>query len=278
MLNQARNLLNLGNVILVGSGKGGVGKTLITVNLSIILKTLGFKVLIFDLDVGFTNSDVLLNVHPKFSLSDLIMKKCEKKDVIYPTEYGVDLVNVGNDLETIFLFNENNVKEFYINFAQIAQNYDFILIDLPPGYNDNFAPFFNCANSTLVITTTQPTSLVNSYTFVKILIHKGVPSNNIHLVGNLIEQYRDSLQNLNRFSAVLEKFTGEKIGSLTLIKKHPTVEKSVYDRKPFVIDSPKIQPTFALYRIASILTKKEIPQKETILEKLLAFFKGVKQS
>ncbi|ABR31283.1 cobyrinic acid a,c-diamide synthase [Thermosipho melanesiensis] len=274
MLNQARNLLNLGNIVLIGSGKGGVGKTLITVNLSIILQKLGFKVLIFDLDVGFTNSDVLLNIHPKYSLSDLIMKKCKKEDIIFKTEYGIDLMNVGSDIETIFLFSENNIKEFYINFAQIAQNYDYILIDLPPGYNENFAPFFNSANHTLVITTTQPTSLVNSYTFVKILIHKGIPANNIHLVGNLIEKYKESSENLNRFSAVLEKFTGEKIGSLTLIKKHPNVEKSVFERKPFVIDNPKIQPTFALYRIASILSKKEIAPKENLMDKILSFFKG----
>lgn len=274
MLNQASNLINLGNVVLVGSGKGGVGKTLITVNLAIILKNLGYNVLIFDLDVGFTNSDVLLNVHTKYSINDLIIQKCQIDDVIYHTEYGVDLVNVGNNLETIFNFNPDNIKEFYLKFAQVAKNYDYILIDLPPGYNENFAPFFSSATHTLLVTTTHPTSLVNSYTFVKILIYKGVASTNIHLIGNNVEKYRESLESLTRFSSVLEKFTGEKLGSLTIIKKHPNVEKSIFDRKPFVIDYPKIQPSFALHRIASILTKKDIQTKENVFDRIMSFFRG----
>lgn len=274
MLNQASNLINLENVVLIGSGKGGVGKTLITVNLAIVLKQLGYKVLIFDLDVGFTNSDVLLNVHPQYSINDLLLNKCEREDVICSTEYGVDLVSVGSDIESIFNFNPENIKNFYIKFAQIAKDYDFTLIDLPPGYNNNYAPFFNSASHTITITTTHPTSLVNSYTFVKILIHKGVSSSNIHLVGNNVENYNESLENLKRFSSVLEKFTGEKMGSLTIIKRHNLVEKSVFNRKPFVIDHPKIQPTFALYRIASILTKKDISYKENILDKILSFFRS----
>ncbi|QTA37839.1 AAA family ATPase [Thermosipho ferrireducens] len=273
MQNQAKNLVNFGEVILIGSGKGGVGKTLISVNLSVVLNKMGYRVLIFDLDVGFTNSDVLLNLHPEHTMNDLIKGSCNTFDVITPTGYGPDLVSMGSNIESIINFNENSVKEFYTHFINIAKNYDYIIIDLPPGYSEVYAPFFTIASHTLVMTTIHPTSLVNSYTFVKVLIMKGILSNNIHLVGNMIENVQDSTRTLEQFSRVLEKFTGEKLGSLTIIKKHHNVEKSIYLREPFVIKFENIQPSYAVHRIASILTKTPIQKEKTknILERILSF-------
>ncbi len=267
MQNQASNLRKVSGIA-VASGKGGVGKTLVATNLAYYLKELGRKVLIFDLDVGFTNVDILLGVTPKFTIKNYVTGNCGIEDLVTPSAYGIDLVSLGSDVSDLLSTNEITLKEFFINFLKLIDRYDYVIFDMPPGFSEMYLPFFTIVDDFVVLTTTEPTAIVNTYTIIKILVLKGVSGENIHLVANMVTDVKEATKLMERFSSVVEKFSGTKIKSVTIIRAHNVVSKSIANRELFIAKYKNTQPSFSVMRLASIITSEKIEKSENILEKI----------
>ncbi|WP_448378707.1 P-loop NTPase [Fervidobacterium sp.] len=275
MQDQASNLKS-SDIVAVTSGKGGVGKTLVATNLAAVIAENGKKVLLLDADVGFTNADILLGVYPKHSIKDFVNHKCDVQELITPTSYGVDLISLGGDVSDLLAMNEFVIKDFATSFLKLLENYDIVFMDMPPGFSNSYMPFLALVDKFIVLTTPEPTSVVNTYTMVKLLSIKGIKGEDIHIVANMVQNIKEATSLMERFSEVVEKFIGNKVSSVTMIKEHPLVVKSIHDRQLFALKYRSIQPSFSIMRIASYLLKGEVKKvgEETLIQKFLRFFRG----
>ena len=275
MQDQASSLKR-SDIVAVISGKGGVGKTLVATNLAAVVAENGKKVLLLDTDVGFTNADILLGVYPKHSIKDFVNHKCDVQELITPTSYGVDLISLGGDVSDLLAMNEFVIKDFATSFLKLLENYDIVFMDMPPGFSNSYMPFIALVDKFIVLTTPEPTSVVNTYTMVKLLSIKGIKGEDIHIVANMVLNIKEATSLMERFSEVVEKFIGNKVSSVTMIKEHPLVVKSIRDRQLFALRYRSIQPSFSIMRIASYLLKGEVKkvEEDTLIQKFLRFFRG----
>ncbi|MFN3692430.1 MAG: P-loop NTPase [Fervidobacterium sp.] len=275
MQDQASNLRN-SHIVAVISGKGGVGKTLLATNLSALLAEQGKKTLLLDADIGFTNADILLSAYPKYSIKDFVNHKCSIDELVLNTPYGVDLISLGGDVPDLLSANELVLKEFVTHFLKLLDDYDFVIIDMPPGFSEYHMPFLALVQDFVILTTIEPTAIVNTYTIIKLLSIKGVSGENIHIVANMVSDVKEATKLMERFISVVEKFLNNKLSSVTIMKDHPLITKSIYEREIFIKRYKNIQPYFSIMRVASNLIKDENApmKKENIFERFINFIRG----
>ncbi|AEH50787.1 MinD/ParA family protein [Pseudothermotoga thermarum] len=261
-------------IISVTSGKGGVGKTVIAVNLAIVLAQRGHSVLLFDADVGFANAEILMGIVPKYTIKDFLRGKISLEETIFRTPFQVDLISSGMDVEDIITFNLQTKSDLYNEFQRIVSRYEYIVFDFPPGFNEKLEEFYVQSDHLVLVTTTEPTSLVNAYTFLKIMTIKGLDPESFHLVVNMVKDMRDGRRIADKFIAVVEKFTGVLITSAHVVKNDSTVKESVTHQVPFVVSKANSQPVFAIHGIADTITKKAVQRKLSFFDRLRMIFGG----
>ncbi len=273
MHNQAEGLLkDQPKVISVASGKGGVGKTIISVNLAIVLAQRGEKVLLFDADAGFANAEILMGVTPKNTLKDFLQKRVNLEKIIFQTPYQVDLISTGMDVDDLITFNLQDKSDLYNHLQRVASNYQFVIFDFPPGFNEELERFYASSDHLIMITASEPTSLVNAYTFVKLMTVKGVDPDGFHIVMNMVRDMREGRKVMERFVSVITRFAGIPITSTHLIRYEPLVKDSVNKQIPFVTVKKMSQPALAIHGIADIVSKKQPVRKLSFIDKVKALF------
>lgn len=128
-----------------------------------------------DADIGFTNADILLGAFPKFSIKDFVNRACSIDDLVTHTNYGVDLVSLGGDVSDILTVSDLVLKDFTTHFLKLLDNYEIVVMDMPPGFSEAYMPFLALADDFIIMSTVEPTSIVSStYTIVKLLSIKGI--------------------------------------------------------------------------------------------------------
>ncbi len=272
MRDQAEGLKKDAKLISIVSGKGGVGKSLVAVNLSIAVAKTGKKVLLFDADIGFGNAEVLLGITTKKTLKDYFQKSASLDEIIITTEYGVDLLSSGLDVEDLVYFNIGDRERLFKDFTRVINKYDYIIMDFPPGYNENLENFYSASDYLVVVTTPEPTSLINCYTFLKMTMIKGIEPDEIHLLLNMVKDMREGRRILERFLGVIERFIGISITATHVMKEDVNVKKSVEQQEPFIVKKQSIQPSLVMFRVANFITQtKPKVQKSSFIERLKKF-------
>ncbi len=273
MHNQAEGLLkDQPKVISVASGKGGVGKTIIAVNLAIVLAQRGERVLLFDADAGFANAEILMGVTPRNTLKDFLQKRVNLESIIFQTPYQVDLISTGMDVDDLITFNLQDKSDLYHNLQRVASKYHFVLFDFPPGFNEELEKFYGSSDHLIMVTASEPTSLVNAYTFVKLMTVKGVDPDGFHIVMNMVKDMREGRKVMERFVSVITRFAGIPITSTHLIRYESLIKDSVNKQTPFVAVKKISQPALAIYGIADVVTKKQTIKKMSFIDKVKALF------
>ncbi|MCD6268273.1 MAG: P-loop NTPase [Thermotogaceae bacterium] len=272
MQDQAEGLRKHGpQVISLMSGKGGVGKSIIAVNLALVLKERGKKVLVFDADIGFGSVEILFGITASKTLRDFFHSKDGRiEDIIYSTPYGVDIISSGMDVEDLITFGSSNSSRFFDAFVRVLRKYDFVIIDFPPGFNEKLEEFYGRSDFLLVVTTNEPTSMVNTYTLIKLIMIKGIEPNELMIIMNMVHDMRDGRKALERLTAVIEKFVGYTVKSVHMLKYDPFVRKSVDYQEPFVLKKKIIQPSLGIYGIADKILRSYYRPKVSLIDKIKA--------
>ncbi|MCD6450155.1 MAG: AAA family ATPase [Thermotogaceae bacterium] len=274
MLGQADGLKQEPKIISIVSGKGGVGKSIMAVNLSIAINKLGKKVLLYDVDVGFGSVEILLGTSAKLTIKDYFQNKIGLDEIVTNTKYGIDVISGGLDVEDLVYFNAGNRDSLFRDFSRIMNRYDYIVLDFPPGYNENLENFYEASDFMVLITTSEPTSLINAYTFLKMMALKGIDPDELHVVLNMARDMKDARKFMERFIGVIERFIGMSPSATHIMRFDNLVRKSVESQKPFVFEERTLQPSLVIYRIANIITKEhELIKRRTFLDKLKAFLR-----
>lgn len=228
---------NSTRVIAVTSGKGGVGKTNFSINLAISLSNLGYKVVVFDADLGLANIDVILGIIPKYTIADIISGDKDILDILTEGPNGIKLIAGGSGIKELMNISKKKLENLVFQLQKLENHADFIIIDTGAGISETVLNFVNSSDEVILITTPEPTSLTDVYVMIKTLkINGGYKKLNV--VINKVENSIEADEVFERLSKVANKFLNTKIEKLGFLNYSKLVTQSVKSQDPLVLLYP----------------------------------------
>lgn len=221
-------------VIAVASGKGGVGKTCVTVNLAAKLASMSRRVLLLDADLGTANADIIAGVSSRVSLAHAVAGRASMEQVICDTPAGFSLVPGASGLTQMAALSEFERARVLQMLEQISSDYDLILIDTAAGIGPNVAGFAVAADELLVVTTPEPTAITDAYALVKTISRRRDDASVAVLV-NGVRDRREGRRVFDRLGTVSRRFLGLSLRYAGHLVLDPRVGEAVRSRRPFVI-------------------------------------------
>ena len=224
-------------VITITSGKGGVGKTNIAVNLAAALKMHGKRVLLIDADIGMANVDVLLGSISKHNMLDLLEDGVGLQDVLVESPHGINYISGSSGVEKALNFTHEERRILHRKLAFCNELADIILIDTGAGLGRHVIDFLIAADEVLLITTPEPTSLSDAFAVLKTYnLHS--KRKNIQLIVNRIFDEEEREEVIEKLNATAKKILNIQIECAGYIFEDRSVIDCVKKQKPFIIEKP----------------------------------------
>jgi len=243
-------------VIAIASGKGGVGKSNVAVNLSWSLAAAGQRVLLLDADLGTANADVLLGVRPRHHLGDVLGGRCALADAaqlvapqlrLIPGASGIgDVANLG-DAQRARLLN---------GMARLEQSCDVLIIDCGAGISQNVLAFAQAADQLLLVTTPEPTALADAYSLVKVA-SRMQQTPDLALVVNAVLDRQEGRDVTQRFTNAAARFLQVAVDDFGQIPRDPRVPLAVRERRPVVHVYPRSPAARAISGLAQRILSRD---------------------
>jgi flagellar biosynthesis protein FlhG len=215
----------------VTSGKGGVGKTSIAVNLALLMARGGRSVRLVDADFGLANADVLLGVRPEYAMDDVMSGRVDARDAWTCVEPGLKLLSCGSGLEELANLSGPAGAELLRTILGSVDEGDTIIIDTAPGISESVVSLLALADEVLVVTTPEPTSLADSYAAIKVLTSHS-PEARITLVANACDGPCQASAVASSLEAICRKFLGRGVQDHEFLPFDPAVGRAVRSRQP----------------------------------------------
>ncbi|MDR0637002.1 MAG: MinD/ParA family protein [Treponema sp.] len=245
-------------IITVTSGKGGVGKTNMSVNMAIAYARMGKKVVVMDADLGLANVNVMLNIIPRFTLFHVMRRQKSMKEIMEKTEYGISIVAGASGLAKIANLNEEERQNF-IHELESLTDADVIIIDTSAGVNSNVIDFVAAAEDAVIITTPEPTAITDAYGLIKIIATEYESlSIGLKLVVNRVKSAAEAKKVADRMTNIAGQFLNLKVDYLGYIYDDPVVSQGVLRQKPFLVIDPRARASFCVEHIVDRLEKTEV--------------------
>lgn len=217
--------------ITISSGKGGVGKTNFSVNLSHLLASKGKKVLLFDADLGLANVDILLNITPAKNIQDYFEKNLSPADIIVKTDYSFDIIPAASGLLKLTSMDDKIFGKLIDIFVFIDDKYEYVIFDAGAGISENVMRFVKIADYNIVITQAEPTAVTDAYALIKVA-NINFNINRINLIINRIHDEKSATTLFQNIEKIIKKFLQLDINYLGSIKEDRNLLKAVKQQKP----------------------------------------------
>lgn len=244
-------------VVAITSGKGGVGKTSVTVNLAIALSQKGYRVVIIDADLGLSNIDVVFGIVPKYTLLDSINSEKGILDILSDGPNNIKFISGGSGVQELINLDRNSLDSFIANMSLLDHIADYILIDTGAGLSDTVMNFVLSAEEVLLVVTPEPTSITDAYALVKTVFYTKKDCS-INVLINRAETENEAKTVYKNFAAVSERFLGMKLQSLGYLPFDQSFTKSVKMQKPYLLCYPKNSTSKLINDVADALIRREV--------------------
>ena len=250
--------------IAITSGKGGVGKSTISANLAYALHSLGFKVGLFDADIGLANLDVLLNVSTKQNILHVLKGEAEFKDIILEVEKDFFLIP-GDSGNEILKYSDEFLFDRFVSGLDILNDLDFLVIDTGAGIGKEVQTFLNASDEVFVIVAPEPASITDAYAVVKMLNES---RDRIFLLFNMVDSQKEATSIYQRIANVAKaKLKPDlKLQIIGYVRKDNLIQKSTIKRTLFSKDNPTSTSSEEIFKIAKkiaqILERKVLVEEE----------------
>ncbi len=234
----ARGRRATATTIAVMSGKGGVGKSNIAVNLSISLSSRGLRVVLVDVDMGLANADVLMNVQPRYTLSHMLSGVRSIAEVVIEGPGGVRFIPGASGLHELADLSQFERHRLIAQLQELEANTDIIVLDCGAGIGPTVMSFALAADRVMIVTTPQPTALTDAYATIKALKRNGC-SARLCLVVNMVHTRSEAEAVYQRIDRVARKFLDCAIAEHAYMLHDEVVSQAVRERCPFVVGYPE---------------------------------------
>jgi flagellar biosynthesis protein FlhG len=239
-------------VMAVTSGKGGVGKTMLTANLAVLAAKRGKRVLIIDADLGLANVEIVFGAKPKRHLGDLLSPDVSVDDVLVEVKPGIHILPAASGIQQLTQLGQEEKLRLIAVLDGMAERFDLVLIDSGAGIGDNVLFFVSMAQEIVLVVTPEPTSLVDAYAAVKVLSqHMGLKDFGV-VINSVVDEMaaRDVFQKLVNLA---DRFLSVRIRHLGYVTRDENVHRAVMAQKPIADLFAQAPATRALTVIADRL-------------------------
>lgn len=245
----------MSRIITVTSGKGGVGKTNISVNLALYLADEGYRTCLFDADMGLANVDIILGLYPELSLEDVILEKKGISEIIIKDFMGIDIVPGSSGIQRMADPKPEEL-DFMITALSELENYDFLIVDTSAGISKNVISFCMASSEIILVVTPEPTSLTDGYSLLKVLSLNGF-NGSVMVAVNQCRSIEVSGLVFSKFKAAVQKYLPLKIMPAGTILSDNHVSEAVKKQKPFLSLFPSSNASKGIKNIGRYLIKKD---------------------
>ncbi|MDR2946848.1 MAG: MinD/ParA family protein [Candidatus Adiutrix sp.] len=240
-------------VITVTSGKGGVGKSNLTLGIALALAKMGKKVLIWDADLGLANIDVLLGLKTTATIHDLLNGTKTLPEIIADGPAGIRIMPAASGILELGELSEGQKQRLLSEFDDWNDDLDFLLIDTAAGIGSNVIYFNLAAQERVVVLTNEPTSITDAYALIKVL-HTRYQQNSFHILPNQVTGPKEAKNVFSLLSAVADKHLSQvSLHLIGYVPKDENVTNAVRAQKPFLITAPDSEASLRVTDIAKRL-------------------------
>lgn len=240
----------MARIITITSGKGGVGKTSLSLNLSLSLASQGFKVCLFDADLGLANVSILTGIYPKKDLGNVISGQFNLNEIIIRDYQGIDIIPGSSGVEKIADLTRTQTGTLISAFLDLEE-YDFFIFDTSAGISSQVLSFCMASNEIILVATCEPTSLTDAYSMLKALSTHQYKCP-VKIVINQVRSGKAAQKAYAQLKATVNKFLTVKVEPLGIVASDKNVRAAVVSQTPFVMLFPD---TIASKCVRSIMAK-----------------------
>lgn len=248
-------------VITVTSGKGGVGKSNVAVNIAVQMRKCGKRVIILDADFGLANVEVMFGAIPKYNFSDLIYRGMNIRDIITPGPMEIGFISGGSGIAGVNNLTKEQIAYLISSMKELDQMADVIIIDTGAGIADSVLEFVLASPEIVLVTTPEPSSLTDSYSLLKALDRSNKfqwEERKIKVISNRVASTEEGTAIFEKLNTVVAQFLDGNLEYLGMLPQDTMLEKAVRQQKPVTISYPDAKAS----RAFEIITEQLLGEAE----------------
>lgn len=261
-------------VISVTGGKGGVGKTTLTVNLALALQKMGKKVLLMDADLGLANIDIMLGLRVTKNISHVLEGECSLADVIVRGPDGLQIIPASSGTQKMAGLSPQENAGLIHAFSELGEDIDYLIIDTAAGISSSVVSFAQASQDVIMVVCDEPTSITDAYALMKIL-SKEHKMHRFRIVANMAHSPRDGKAIMSKLTRVCDQFLDVSLDYCGVIPYDENVRKAVKKQTALLDIAPRSPASLAIKSLAGKVTEWRIPDAargyvEFFMERLLS--------
>jgi flagellar biosynthesis protein FlhG len=234
--------------IAITSGKGGVGKSNVSLNFSIMLSKRGFRVLLLDMDIGMGNIDILLGQSSHATMIDLFYERLSLYELIKNGPENISFIAGGTGLANIFTMDEEKVDFFLTQLQSVSEQYDYLIFDMGAGISEDRLRLLKAVHEIFIVTTPEPTAMTDAYAMMK-YVHMQEKNIPFYVIVNRAQTDQEGRDTLRRLKSVSKQFLNKDIIPLGVLPEDRSVYKAVVRQTPFLLFDPASKISRAMYML-----------------------------
>lgn len=265
-------------VIAVSGGKGGVGKTNVSVNLAVALAELDKSVMLLDADLGLANIDVVLGLHPQFDLSHVLKGEKELDEVIIDGPGGIRLIPGASGIQHMAELSPAEHAGIISAFSESAAEIDTLIVDTAAGISDTVISFTRASQEVIVVVCDEPASITDAYAIIK-LLNKEYGKTRFRILANMVNSVQEGRDLYNKMCAVTDRYLDVMLTFMGAIPYDENLKKAVKSQKPVTIAFPRSKAAQAFKNLARKVETWPQPQgangqMQFFVERLVEYSSG----
>jgi len=246
-------------VIAVTSGKGGVGKTNVSVNLGVALSQRGKRVLLMDADMGLANVDIMLGLSPQYNLSHVLDGEKSLKEVLVKGPAGMKIIPAASGVKRMAELSPLENAGIVHAFSELADELDVLIVDTAAGIASSVATFCQAAQEVVVVVCDEPASLTDAYALIKVL-SRDYQLSHFRILANMAQSEQHGRKLFLKLATVTEKFLNIQLEYLGTVPYDTALKQAVQKQVPVTLFKPESPSAQAFTRIAQQVEHWPIPQ------------------
>jgi flagellar biosynthesis protein FlhG len=248
---------NYARVIAVTSGKGGVGKTSVVVNLAIMMAQTGRKVAIFDADLGLANVHILMGVKPRFNLAHLIQNDFPLEDIITRGPLDIQVISGGQGIREMANLTDEQRRLLLRQLDKLEKDVDVLLVDTGAGISENVLRFATFADEVIAVTTPNVAANADCFSIIKILLEMD-PHSRVGVITNMARDQYEAKNVFNRLQLASKKVLNYELNDLGYIVESEQMRAAIQARRPVVFAYPHAPVSRCFHEIVETIMNARV--------------------
>lgn len=236
-------------VIAVTSGKGGVGKTNLSVNLGVALSQMGRRVALLDADMGLANVDILLGLSPEYNLTHVLQGEKSLQEIMLTGPAGLKVIPASSGVQQMSELSNVEQAGVIRAFSDIDKNLDVLIVDTAAGISSSVVNFARACQEIIVVVCDEPTSLTDAYAYIK-LLNRDYGLNKFHVVANMVQSIQQGQQLFNKLTKVTDKYLDVSLNYTGAVPFDEYLRRSVQKQSPVLEAFPRSKAALAIRNLA----------------------------